>query len=294
MLCTESVTEWVADGKPVQIGLSRYGSGPEMLLLPALSSISTRDELRGLQMCLGKHYSTLSVDWPGFGTLPRPEVAWRPEHYRHFLRYLTRNVTQPEVTVACGHAAGYLLAQAAESPGSVGSLCLLSPTWRGPLPTMLKRRPDFLRRLPGLTDLPGIGAVFYRLNVNSQLIRMMGRGHVYENPQWLTETRLAGKLRVTEAPGARHASFRFVTGALDLFTDRGCFLDTMKHISRPVLVVTGRYTPEKSREEMDALCALPGVVSSELPGGKLSFYEECPEETAGVILRFLVPECPAE
>ncbi|EEP0997526.1 hypothetical protein HAY25_004602 [Salmonella enterica] len=47
MLWTESVTEWVADGKPVQIGLSRYGRGPEMLLLPALSSISTRDELRG-------------------------------------------------------------------------------------------------------------------------------------------------------------------------------------------------------------------------------------------------------
>lgn len=48
MLWTESVTEWVADGKPVQVGLSRYGSGPEMLLLPALSSISTRDEFNWL------------------------------------------------------------------------------------------------------------------------------------------------------------------------------------------------------------------------------------------------------
>ncbi|ECG0109850.1 alpha/beta hydrolase [Salmonella enterica] len=288
MSWTESVTNWLADGKPVQVGLSRYGCGPEMLLLPALSSISTRDELRILQMLLGNDYSTVSVDWPGFGTLPRPEVAWRPEHYRCFLRYLTERVTKPEVTVACGHAAGYLLAQAAENPGSLGRLCLLSPTWRGPLPTMLKRRPDFLRKLAGLTDLPGIGTVFYRLNVNSQLIRMMGRGHVYENPQWLTEARLAQKLRVTEAPGARHASFRFVTGALDLFTEREHFLDTMKHISRPVLVVTGRYTPEKSREEMDALCTLPGVVSSELPGGKLSFYEEYPEETACVIRQFLV------
>ncbi|EFS2651908.1 alpha/beta hydrolase [Salmonella enterica] len=287
MLWTESFTEWVVDGKPFQVGLSRYGSGPEMLLLPALSSISTRDELRELQKRLGEHYSTLSVDWPGFGTLPRPEVEWRPEHYRRFLRYLTENVMKPEVTVACGHAAGYLLAQAAERPGSVGSLCLLSPTWRGPLPTMLKRRPDFLRRLPGLIDLPGLGAVFYRLNVNSQLIRMMGKGHVYEHPHWLTETRLAGKLRVTESPGARHASFRFVTGALDLFTDRGGILDTLKHISHPVLVVAGRYTPEKSRQEMDALCALPGVVSAELPGGKLSFYEEYPEETARIIRRFL-------
>ncbi|ELO0595411.1 TPA: alpha/beta fold hydrolase [Salmonella enterica subsp. enterica serovar Muenchen] len=294
MSWTESVTEWEADGKPVQVGLSRYGSGPEMLLLPALSSISTRDELRDLQRRLGDYYSTLSVDWPGFGTLPRPEVAWRPEHYRCFLRYLTENVIKPAVTVACGHAASYLLAQAADNPGSVGSLCLLSPTWRGPLPTMLKRRPDFLRRLPGLTDLPGIGAVFYRLNVNSPLIRMMGQGHVYESPQWLTETRLAKKLRVTEAPGARHASFRFVTGSLDLFADRKSFLDTLNHISHPVLVVTGRYTPGKSRQEMDALCALPGVESAELPGGKLSFYEEYPQETACVILRFLKPEGLAE
>lgn len=287
---TESVTEWVADGKPVQVGLSRYGSGPEMLLLPALSSISTRDELRGLQIRLGEYYSTLSVDWPGFGTLPRPEVAWRPEHYRRFLHYLTGNVIKPVVTVACGHAAGYLLAQAATSPDSVGRLCLLSPTWRGPLPTMLRRRPAFLRRLPGLVDFPGVGTLFYRLNVNSQMIRMMSRGHVYEEPRWLTESRLAEKLCVTEAPGARHSSFRFVTGALDPFTDRGAFLDTLNHINHPVLVITGRYTPEKSRQEMDALCAQPGVESVELPCGKLSFYEEFPGETALAVRQLLVSE----
>ncbi len=287
---TESVTEWVADGKPVQVGLSRYGSGPEMLLLPALSSISTRDELRGLQIRLGEYYSTLSVDWPGFGTLPRPEVEWRPEHYRRFLHYLTGNVIKPVVTVACGHAAGYLLAQAATSPDSVGTLCLLSPTWRGPLPTMLRRRPDFLRRLSGLVDFPGVGTLFYRLNVNRQMIRMMSRGHVYEDPRWLTESRLAGKLCVTIAPGARHSSFRFVTGALDPFTDRGAFLDTLNHIDNQVLVIRGRYTPEKSRQEMEALCAQPGVDSVELSCGKLSFYEEFPGETALVVRQLLASE----
>lgn len=287
MLWKESVTEWVVDGKPVQVGVSRYGSGPDMLLLPALSSISTRDELRELQIRLGAHYSTLSVDWPGFGTLPRPAVEWRPEHYRRFLHYLTNNVIQPEITVACGHAAGYLLGVAAENPRSVGHLCLLSPTWRGPLPTMLKKRPDFLRRLSGLIDLPVLGALFYRLNVNSQLIRIMGRGHVYESPYWLTKRRLAGKLRVTEAPGARHSSFRFVTGVLDPFTDRETFVSALKKVSRPVLVVTGRETPEKSRQEIDALCAQPGVVRETLSGGKLSFYEEYPEETARIITEFL-------
>ena len=47
------------------------------------------------------------------------------------------------------------------------------------------------------------------------MIRVMGRGHVYSNSAWLNERRLAEKLVVTNAPGARHASFRFVAGELD-------------------------------------------------------------------------------
>jgi hypothetical protein len=34
----ENQIEWVADGKPVRLGLTRFGSGPDMLMLPALSS----------------------------------------------------------------------------------------------------------------------------------------------------------------------------------------------------------------------------------------------------------------
>lgn len=98
----------------------------------------------------------------------------------------TESVTEWVVMVACGHAAGYLLAQAATSPDSVGKLCLLSPTWRGPLPTMLRRRPELLRKLSGLVDFPGVGALFYRLNVNSQMIRMMSRGNVYKDPLWFS------------------------------------------------------------------------------------------------------------
>jgi hypothetical protein len=71
MSWTESFTEWVVDGKPLQVGLSRYGSGPEMLLLPALSSISTRDELRELQIRLGEHYST------GRASARYPVRRWR-------------------------------------------------------------------------------------------------------------------------------------------------------------------------------------------------------------------------
>jgi hypothetical protein len=48
----EIVWEWA--GETVRLGLDRRGQGPSVLLLPALSSISTRRELRPLQERLGR------------------------------------------------------------------------------------------------------------------------------------------------------------------------------------------------------------------------------------------------
>lgn len=59
--------EWLADGKPVTVGLTRVGLGPKLLLLPALSSISTRFEMRPLQERLAAHFSTVAIDWPAVG-----------------------------------------------------------------------------------------------------------------------------------------------------------------------------------------------------------------------------------
>ena len=121
------------DGKTVRIGLERQGSGPTLLLLPALSSISTRGEMRPLQERLSSSFATVAVDWPGFGDEPRPAVAWRPETYRAFLRHvLTQVVVAPFATVAAGHGAGYLLAQAAEAPGfgPTGAAQSLTPCGR--------------------------------------------------------------------------------------------------------------------------------------------------------------------
>jgi len=75
----EDRIEWMADGKPVQIGLTRAGSGPGLFLLPALSSVSTCNEMWPLQERLAGHYSTVAIDWPGFGDLPRPKVDWLAE-----------------------------------------------------------------------------------------------------------------------------------------------------------------------------------------------------------------------
>jgi hypothetical protein len=280
--------DWTVDGERVSLGVTRLGSGLELLLLPALSSISTRAEMLPLQQRLARSFSTVSVDWPGFGDLPRPAIAWRPDFYRAFLRFFLASVVRPVATIAAGHAAGYLLGQAGDDPQSTGRLCLLSPTWRGPLPTMAGRRLAIFRWLSRAVDLPVVGPPLYRLNVNGPVIRMMTRGHVYADPGWATPERMAPKRAVTEAPGARHASFRFVAGELDPYLDRAAFLRAARGVRGKLLSVHARDCPRKSKAEMLELGRLDNVESLELPSGKLSFYEEFPDETAGVVRAFLM------
>src|ERR1700736_5315708 len=133
---TETI-DWMWQGAQLRLGVTRPGGGPTILLLPALSSISTREEMRPLQELLSTSYATVSVDWPGFGDLPKPFADWKPDAYRAFLAHVLAQIApKPLATVAVGHAAAYALQQAEAAPGSAGALCLIAPTWRGPMPTM--------------------------------------------------------------------------------------------------------------------------------------------------------------
>jgi pimeloyl-ACP methyl ester carboxylesterase len=285
---TIDTVDWGWQGKQLQLGVTRMGEGPTILLLPALSSISTREEMRPLQELLATSYATLSVDWPGFGDRPRPFVDWRPPAYRAFLDHVLNAIApRPLATVAVGHAAAYALQQAEAAPGSAGALCLIAPTWRGPLPTMSGRPAASFEYLVRLVDLPAIGAVVYALNVNPPVVRMMARGHVYADPAMLTPLRLSEKLKVTRAPGARHTSVRFVGGSLDPADDRASFLAGARRVRDPILVLYGAQTPRKSRAEMEALATLPNVERRVLPRGKLAVQEEHPADVESEIRAFL-------
>ena len=64
---------WNWESQVFRVGTDRLGVGPTVLLLPALSSISTRREMRLLQERLAPSFATVAIDWPGFGEEPRPE-----------------------------------------------------------------------------------------------------------------------------------------------------------------------------------------------------------------------------
>lgn len=154
---------WTWHGKVIDLGIDTRGEGPTVLLLPALSSISTRHEMRPLQERLSSDYRTVSVDWPGFGDEARPAVDWNPAAYAAFLQYILDAVARsPHAVIAAGHAATYALAHACGRPGSFGRLVLMAPTWRGPLRTMMNGRRPFLHRICKLVDLPIVGPLLCR------------------------------------------------------------------------------------------------------------------------------------
>mgnify|MGYP001055560870 CR=1 FL=1 len=272
----------------IALGLDEVGSGPSVVLLPALSSISTRAEMRPLFERLQSQFHVASVDWPGFGDRPRPRDDWSPEILSAFLNwFLSEIVKPPHKIVAAGHAATYALYQAVYQPGTIERLVLIAPTWRGPLPTMMCGVRPWFARVCRVVDLRIVGPLLYRLNVRRFVIRRMAREHVYSDSNWLVGDRLAEKLAVTSASGARHGSVRFVTGALDRVESRTAFLDLARRANVPILVVYGEETPHKSSAEMEALAELPNVRTERLAKGKLSVHEEMPDAVIETVASFL-------
>ena len=186
--------EWRYQGNSVRVGMTWHGQGELVLMLPALSSISTRSEMWPLQERLGSYFTTLAIDWVGFGDRPRPPLRWSPDMYRNLLAYLLNEVMpRPFGTIAAGHAAAYCLDAAAARPGSTGRLCLIAPTWRGPLPTMMGRKHPMFAQISRMVDWPVVGDLLYRLNVNRFTVRKMALGHVYAESSSLSEARIRGE-----------------------------------------------------------------------------------------------------
>jgi pimeloyl-ACP methyl ester carboxylesterase len=279
---------WSWQDRDVVLGLDEAGSGPLLLLLPALSSISTRAEMHPLMERLQSKYRVVTLDWPGFGTAPRPGLQWTPDALSEFLHHALAELgDRPHGVIAAGHAATYVLHHAAQHPGFTDRIVLVAPTWRGPLPTMAGGDRPMFAKIRRLVGLPVLGQALYRLNVSSFVIRRMVSGHVYSDSAWLSGQRLADKRKVVDAKGARFASVAFVTGGLDRVATRAQFLELAGRAGAPILLVYGDETPRKSLAEIEALGRLPGVTTARLARGKLSVYEEFPDDVVAALQGFL-------
>jgi hypothetical protein len=129
---------------------------------------------------------------------------------------------------------------------------------------MMNGRRDVGERIARAAEWSVVGPLLYRLNVNRPTMRMMARGHVYSDPNWLSRERLVQKMAVVTAPGAWSASIRFVTGLLDPMPDSLTFQEAAQRVQDPILVICGASTPRRSKAEMHALARLANVKLVEL------------------------------
>jgi pimeloyl-ACP methyl ester carboxylesterase len=277
---------WSWNGQPISVTYENLGNGSAVLLLPAMSTVSTREEMTGLAKTLSAQFQVTALDWPGFGQSSRLPLAYSPALYHQFLQDFVQAVFDHPVTViAAGHAAGYVMQLAHHQPGVWSRIVLVAPTWRGPLPTM-GASPQLAGMVRQLVRSPLLGQLLYALNTLPAFLRWMYQRHVYVDPAKLTPDLIAHKHQITQHPGARFAPAAFVTGALDPARSREEFLAWFQPLSIPVMAILPEQAPPKSKAEMDALAQIASVQTQRLPG-TLGLHEEFATAVAAAIAPFL-------
>lgn len=277
---------WNYQNQSVRVVYEILGNGTPVLLLPAFSTVSMRSEMSGIAKQLSPHFQTIAVDFPGFGDSSRPALDYQPAIYHQFLRDFIINCLQtPIAVVAAGHSSAYVLELANKQPSLFSRIVLVAPTWRGPLPTMGLSR-DQADIGKNLVRSPIVGQLLYKLNTAPSFLSWMYRRHVYVDANKLTPEFVEHKWRNTQKPGARFAPAAFVTGNLDAVHSRTEYLELASRLNIPVMVIIGESSPPKSRADMDALAALPNVISVTL-AGTLGMHEEYSQEVVEAISPFL-------
>jgi pimeloyl-ACP methyl ester carboxylesterase len=286
---TISKYSWNWQGQPLTIAYETIGSGTPILLLPSFSTVSSRSEMCGLAHLLSSQFQVTTVDFPGFGDSSRSKLDYSPPLYHQLIADFVRAIygDLPVAIVAAGHAAGYALNLAAQVPTSVAKLVLVAPTWRGPLPTMLKGQKPWLKVVRELIRTPMLGQFLYQLTTTPSFLAFMYRRHVYADASTLTPTVLQQKRQLTQQLGARFGAAAFVTGGLDPYLDRITAIADLQSLTIPVLVAIGENSPPKSKAEMLAFAEVDRVTSCILPG-TLGLHEEYPNELAAQVLPFLI------
>jgi pimeloyl-ACP methyl ester carboxylesterase len=282
---TVATYAWQWHNQPISIVYETLGEGSPILLLPALSTVSSRSEMADLSRGLASRHQVIALDWPGFGDSSRLPLDYRPDlFYQCLSDFVQSQFSEPIMVVAAGHAAGYALRLGAQKPGVWSRMVLTAPTWRGPLSVM--GAPQAMR--DGVRELvrsPLVGDALYTLNTAPAFLRWMYQRHVFVDEGTLTPDFMAQKYAITQKENARYAPAAFVTGTLDPATSREEYLGWAKSLAVPLMVVIGQQSPDASKAEMESLSALPGVETVRMRGS-LGIHEEMGDDIATAILNW--------
>ena len=272
------------NGRDVRVTLERRGpeNGDIWLLLPALSTVSSRGEWHDFADAMDERCELVSFDWPGFGDSERPAMAYNANTLREALTGILQHLQGADLNkinvVAAGHSAPIALGLAEQCSRQWAQIVVVAPTFRGPLPTMTGRAGQSFNWVRRLVELPLIGPLLYRLNTSRAILKLMLRRHVWVNRNLLTPQRLREQQQISRQPGARFASVAFVSGGLDAASDSRWWLAQIQNLHCPLHVVLANEAPPRSKQEMLTLADKADRVSD--IDGRLGLHEEFGQELA--------------
>lgn len=225
-----------------ELGL-RQADRPPIVLLHSFGPGHDSSEWRAAAETLAEHYRVYAPDLPGWGrSTPPPRGSWRPAFYVEALQaFLAGVVGEPAVLVASGLSAAYAVRVAAERPGLLRALVLVSPLGLdgpggGDGQAFLGR----LLRLPVLRD-----TVLDLLTSRSAIAHHL-RKEVYAAPERVDAALLDHHYRASHVGRSRSALAAYLSG--DLGDDVATVLP---EIGLPVWVAWGRKSAAPRVEDAD-------------------------------------------
>ncbi|XP_020590321.1 uncharacterized protein LOC110031459 [Phalaenopsis equestris] len=301
---------WRFQGTTININYEEHkeennANEKSILMIPTISDVSTVEEWSVVAKdIVGRkgnvNWRATIVDWPGLGDSERPLLNYNADVMENFLFQLIneadsplRNSNEDLVIVGGGHAATLALRAAVKGKVKPSAIAAVAPTWSGPLPIVFGRSSTMESRyglLRGTLRAPAVGWMMYNVLVsNEKAIESQYKSHVYADPNNVTPSVIKSRYALTKRKGARYVPAAFLTGLLDPVKTRDEFLDLFAELDGkiPILVVSAKNAPKRSKAEIDALKGAKGVTKFvEVPGALLP-QEEYPLRVAEELSQFL-------
>lgn len=267
------------------------GSGRTTLLLHSFNAAGSGTELAALAERLAGRRRVVLVDWLGFGTSARPDVAYGPELYERLLDELVAAVLpEGESTIdviALSLPGQYVAVAAADDPDRFGRIVLISPTGFG---RFRARRQRLGRLAYAYLRLTGIGRLLFAVLSQRRIIDSFLR-QLFADDASVPDAYFDYCVATCRRPGAYRAPLRFVTGLLDDPAAEAAY----RRLAVPTLLVFGDHPRFTDPEAAAAITVANPFVAREtvIDSGDLPQIER-PDETAALVAAFLdgTPDAP--
>lgn len=234
------------------------GSGPSIVLVHGLGGSLTNWDLIGPRLAARGH--TVALDLPGFGLSP-PHHDWSLETQAKAVEALIAHLGSPALLV--GNSMGALISQmvASRHPDLVSALVLISPAAPPRLPDPHVHWPTARRIV--INALPVIGPAFSRWMIRRLAPRELIReslARISHKPQRIPLDLVEDFVDLAtvrrELPWAAEAVPMTGQAIRDLFLRRGRWVEMIRAIRAPTLVIQGTADPIVSPTAVGWMCHL--------------------------------------